>query len=181
MEDAAQRWMDEGVLIKTPFVGKLAPRFLEKARNNLITMSILFDLHSNKEARKLLQVPEEYDPSEWIVVSGYYSMYMAASAALAKVGYRSKNHTATIAGLDSFFVRKKLLEPEYAKMIENAQLEQEVVDQLRLARERREIAQYSVTKETTGTLAKQIKEDAYKFVERIEKLVQSLSEQAEIE
>ena len=166
-------FIDQGLLIKTPFVGRLAQRFLDKARNNLVTMSILYDLYGNTEAKKTLSAPEDYDSSEWVVVCGYYAMYMAALGALAKVGYRSKNHTATVVALETFFVEKKLLEPEYLKMLERAQLEKEQIESLKLAKERREIAQYSVTKETTRSIAEKVRVDAYKFVERIEELVKA--------
>lgn len=171
-------FIQEGLLAKTPFIQKLALRFIEKSKSNLITLSILFDLHNNKEARESLNVPNDYDSSEWVVVCAYYAMYMAASAALAKISYRSKNHTATVLALETFFVKKQLLEENYIKMIEKAQLEKQYVDNLNLARDRREIAQYSVTKETTRRIAEEIKEDAYKFVERMEKLVKDLEGRA---
>lgn len=164
-------FIEEGLLSKTPFIGKLALPFLEKAKNNLITMSILSDLHGSKEAKEILQVPEDYDSSEWVVSCGYYAMYIAASAALAKIGYRSKNHTATIIALETFFVKKYILEPEYLKMIEKAQLEREHVEQLKLARDRREIAQYSVTKQTTRKIADEIKTNAYMFIQRMERII----------
>ncbi len=164
----------EGSLAKTPFISRLAPRFIEKAKNNLITLSILFGIYNNEEARGSLNIPEDYDSSEWVVVCAYYAMYMAASATLAKVGYKSKNHTATVLALETFFVKKQLLEESYLKMIEKAQLEKQYVDNLNLARDRREIAQYSVTKETTRRIAEEIKGDAYKFVERMEKLIADL-------
>jgi len=171
MERGVNWFVDQGLLAKTPFIGRLAQRFLAKARDNLVTMSILFDLHDNVEARKLLSAPEGYDSSEWVVVCGYYAMYMAALGALAKVGYRSKNHAATVVALETFFVKRQLLEPKHLKMLERAQLEKEQVERLRLAKERREIAQYSVTKETTRSIAQRIKADAYVFVEKIEELV----------
>ncbi|MCS4541848.1 MAG: HEPN domain-containing protein [Euryarchaeota archaeon] len=175
MEKGISWFIQEGLLAKTPFIQKLTQKFIDKAKNNLITLSILFDLHNNKGVRDALNVPEEYDSSEWVVVCAYYAMYMAASAALAKINYKSKNHTATVLALETFFVKKQLLEEKYLKMIEKAQLEKEYVDNLNLARDRREIAQYSVTKETTRKIAEEIKEDAYKFVERIERLIDSLS------
>ena len=167
------RWfMRREVLLKTPYISRLTSRFLEKARNNLTTMSILFDLYDNNKARGSLNVPEDYDASEWVVVCSYYAMYVAALAALARVGYRSKNHTATVVALETFFVKKRLLEQRFLDMLRNAQLEKEQVDHLRLAKERREIAQYSVTKETTRKIAEKIKEDAYQFVDRIERLLE---------
>ncbi|MFH0906445.1 MAG: HEPN domain-containing protein [archaeon] len=164
-------FIKEGLLEKTQFIDRLASRFIEKAKNNLITLSILFDLYNNKDVRDSLNVPEDYDSSEWVVVCAYYAMYMAASASLAKINYRSKNHTATVLALETFFVKKQLLEENFLKMIEKAQLEKEYVDNLNLARDRREIAQYSVTKETTRRIAEEIKYDAYKFVEPMEKLI----------
>jgi uncharacterized protein (UPF0332 family) len=179
MERDINWFVDQGLLIKTPFIGRLAQRFLDKARDNLVTMSILFDLHDNIEARKLLKIPEDYDSSEWVVVCGYYAMYMAALGALAKVGYRSKNHAATVVALEAFFVKKQLLVPEHLRMLERAQLEREQIEHLRLAKERREIAQYSVTKETTRSIAQKIKADAYLFVEKIEELVDTLRSRAQ--
>lgn len=170
-------FIHEGLLAKTPFIQKLTERFIEKAKSNLVTMSILFDLHTSKGARDFLNVPNDYDSSEWVVVCAYYAMYMAASAALAKISYKSKNHTSTILALETFFVKKQLLEENYLKMIEKARLEKQYVDNLNLARDRREIAQYSVTKETTRRIAEEIKEDAYTFVERMEKLISDLEKE----
>jgi uncharacterized protein (UPF0332 family) len=174
MQRDIEWFIDQGLLIKTPFIGRLAQRFLGKARDNLVTMSVLSDLNDNVEARKLLSIPEDYDSSEWVVVCGYYAMYMAALGALAKVGYRSKNHAATVAALETFFVKKQLLAPEHLRMLERAHLEREQIERLRLAKERREIAQYSVTKETTRSVAQKIKADAYLFVEKIEELIDTL-------
>lgn len=176
MEKDINWFIQEGLLTKTLFVQKLAPRFIEKAKNNLITLSILFDLQNSKDIRDSLSVPKDYDTSEWVVVCAYYAMYMAASAALAKISYKSKNHTATVLALETFFVKKQLLEESYLKMIEKAQLEKQYIDNLNLARDRREIAQYSVTKETTRRIAEEIKEDAYKFVNRMEKLIKDLED-----
>lgn len=167
-------FIKEGLLSKTPFIWRLASKFIEKAKDNLITLSILFDIHNNKEVKNSLNIPEGYDSSEWVVIAAYYAMYMAALAALARIGYKSKSHIATVLALETFFVKKQLLEENYLKMIEKAQLEKEYIDNLNLAKDRREIAQYSVTKETTRRIAEEIKEDSYKFVKRMEKLIRDL-------
>jgi uncharacterized protein (UPF0332 family) len=167
-------YLKKELIVKTPFIGRLSSKYLEKARYNLVTMSLLFELDGNLEVRKLLNIPIDYETYEWVVVSGYYAMYMAALAALAKVNYRSKNHSATIVALDTFFVQKKLLEEKYLKMLENVKLGKEQLENLELARERREIAQYSVTKETTEELAHKTKAGAYDFVDRIEELIEGL-------
>ncbi|MBN2121791.1 HEPN domain-containing protein [Candidatus Micrarchaeota archaeon] len=172
MEKKIGWYIEKGLLVRTPFIRKLSPKFLEKARNNLITMNILFEMQDKREIREALDIPREYDSAEWVVACGYYAMYMAALAALAQVGYRSRNHSGTILALEAFFVKKELLEPKYLEMIGEAQFGMEHVEQIRWARERREIAQYSVTKHTTKRLASESRDDAYEFVERMEKLLE---------
>ncbi len=105
---------------------------------------ILFRIGDGSEAREILDVPEWYLPSQWVVITGYYVMHMAALSSLARINYRSKNHTATVVAMETFFVKKELLEVRYLDMLENAQLEKGKIEQLEIARERREIAQYSV-------------------------------------
>lgn len=169
------RWFEKkGLLERTEFIGRLSPKYMEKARYNLTTMSILLQIDDNKEARETLNVPEWYFSSQWVVITGYYAMYMAALSSLARINYRSKNHTATVVAMDTFFVKKKLLEEKYLDMLENVQLEKEKVEQLEIARERREIAQYSVTKDTTRDLALKTKDDSYEFVNRIDALLDEI-------
>jgi uncharacterized protein (UPF0332 family) len=172
-------YIGKGLLQRTPFISRLSGGYVEKARANLVTMSILYEIKENTDARKALAVPDYYEPGEWVVISAYYSMYMATLGVLAKVNYKCSNHSAAIAALDGFFVKKELLEPQYVKMLENARLDREQVEQLELAKTRREIAQYSVTKNTTWDLAKAQKENAYKFVERMEGLIESIGKSDE--
>jgi len=174
MKKGIKWFIKKDFLVKTPFIQNLASKFIEKARLNLETMNILFDLQNNKEARNILNVPDDYDSNEWVVVCAYYAMYLASLAALAKVNYKSKNHTATVLALETFFVKKQLLENEYLKIIEKAQFKEQYIDNLKLARQKREIAQYNVTKETTQKLANEIRDDAYTFVDRMEKLVNEI-------
>ena len=169
------QWFEERRLIeRTPFIGRLSPGYMEKARYNLTTMSILFQIGDDSEAREILDVPEWYLPSQWVVITGYYAMYMAALSSLARINYRSKNHTATVVAMETFFVKKELLEGRYLDMLENVQLEKGKIEQLEIVRERREIAQYSVTKDTTSELALKTRDDAYDFVNRIDLLLDEI-------
>lgn len=162
--------LQDGSIQKAPFIRSLSRPFLSKARHNLTTMSILSQL-TDENARQTLSVPSEYSPDEWVVVCGYYAMYMAALSALAKAGYKSKSHTATLCALEELFVRRKHLEPEFVRMLDMHRVQPEDIEALSLARDRREIAQYSVTRKTTHALAAKTKEDAYRFVQRMERLV----------
>lgn len=170
-------YINKGFLIKMASMEKLVDNFLEKARTNLTTMSILSAIKTNKEVKELLNIPEDYSPNEWVVTTAYYSMYMAALSALARVGYKSKNHIATALALEEFFVEKGLLEKEFLELIEKARLEVEYIEMIKTAKDKREIAQYSPTKKTVDSIAEDVKKDAYKFVERIEKLISEMSEE----
>lgn len=162
------KWfLDKKLLLKDGTVKNLAGNYMEKARGNLITMELL-----NKAIRfrEILELPQNYDPNEWVVISAYYSMYMAALSVLAKLGYKSKNHAATIMALEEFLVKKHLLEKEFLQILEKIKIKTEEIEELNKIKDRREIAQYSVTKETTKNIAEETKNDAHIFVDRMEEI-----------
>lgn len=86
-EFTIQDYLKKKSLIKSPEISKLSESYLQKAKTNLLTASILFDVNKNQEARKILQIPINYSSDEWVVVSSYYAMYASALALLAKIGY----------------------------------------------------------------------------------------------
>ncbi len=127
-------------------------------------------LDKTNSFRDILSIPEDYSPDEWIVVTSYYSMYMAALSVLAKLGYKSKNHSATIVVLEELFVKKSMLERKYLEILKNIKIKKEEIEQLEMVRNRREVAQYSVTKETTRRIAEETMKKADEFVDRMEEL-----------
>ena len=139
--------------------------------------SILLKLGVDDEAKKVLNVPKDFSAFDWMVITSYYAMYHSALAALASIGYKSDNHTATIIALEVFFVKKNLLEKEFLDKLEQArELEEEYVQKLRHARKQRETAQYEVTEETGKDAAEKLLKDARHFVDRMEKLTKDLEE-----
>ena len=166
-------YLKQGQLSKDNSYKNLANKFLQKARQNLITMSILSELNDNMKVRDLLKTPKDYDSNEWVVITGYYAMYTAAISLLAEIGYRSKNHTATLCILEEFFVKKKILEEDILILLKSAMFHKEEIEKLSDARHKREIAQYSITKQTTKTIAKKIKKDAYDFINKCEEIIKN--------
>ena len=166
-----ERFIKEKQLMKDDTVKNLAKPYLEKSRSNLITMEILSIVEKHKD---LLAVPKDHTTDEWVVVVAYYAMYMAALSLIAKLGYKSKSHTATSVALEEFFVRSKLLEKIHFENFENVRMRKEEIETLRDARDRREIAQYSVTKRTTKEIAEKTKSDAREFVDRLEEIFDKL-------
>lgn len=160
-------FINKKLLLKDKTIKNLANDYMEKAKSNIVTMELL---SKATNFRDILELPSSYDPNEWVVIAAYYSMYIAALSVLAKLGYKSKNHSATSKALEEFFVKKKLLEKEYLEILEKIKIKKEEVEELNKVRDRREIAQYSVTKETTKNIAEETKKDAHKFVDRMEEL-----------
>jgi len=166
-----KKLIEQGYISRDDSVKNLSLKYLQKAKTNLITMSLLFDLNINKEARELLKIQKEYDTNEWVVITGYYAMYSSALALLAKIGFRSKNHTATLIVLDEFFVKKKILDQDSLILLKRAMFHKEEIEKLSDARHKREIAQYSITKQTTKSIADKIKKDAYDFINKVESII----------
>lgn len=166
-------YLKRGQIAKDESVIALSNKYLEKAKNNIVTMQILSELENNKKVRKLLSIPEEYNPNEWVVICGYYSMYSCALALISKIGFRSKNHTATLLILDEFFVKKNYLRVEDLLIIKSAQFQKEEIEKISDARHSREIAQYSITKQTTKDIAEKIKIDAFNLINKVEEILEN--------
>lgn len=163
-------------LSKDATVTSLTSRYLERAEKNLEFMSIISELSKNKEVQKILKLPENYSNDEWIIIASYYSMYHSALALLAKIGYKSDTHTATIFALEKFFVEKELIGQEYLAMFKHSkdQLNKQDIDNLSKGKENREIAQYKVTEAITRAIAEASMKNAYEFVNKIRSIIESL-------
>lgn len=106
MKKSIKFFIKRELLVKDKSVKKLTREYLTKAKNNLTTLKILLEIQENKSIRKELNIPKNYSTYEWVAIIGYYAMYTAARALLSKIGYRSKNHSATIILLEEYFVKK---------------------------------------------------------------------------
>ena len=163
-------------LMKDESIKSLALRYLERASKNLELMNILSQLRMNKEAQAALKLPENYSNDEWITITAYYAMYASALALLAKVGYKSDNHTATIIALERFFVKKQIISPEYLAIFKHAhnQINSQDVTELAKGKDNREIAQYSVTEATTHAIAEASMKNAYNFVNKVRSIIEEI-------
>ncbi len=165
-------YISKGQLVKDDTIKSKAKSYLNKARHNLEILDALDKLNINKQAKEILKISQDFDSSEWVVISGYYAMYTASLALLAKVGFRSKNHTATLLVLEEYFVKKKLLDQTSYLKLKNASFQKEELEKISEARHQREIAQYSITKQTTKDIAQKIKKDTYEFINKVELILE---------
>lgn len=164
-------FIKKGRLIKDITAKNLAEPYFKKARSNLVTMEILSKVEKHKE---LLAIPKDHNTEEWVIVAAYYAMYMAALSLLAKIGFKSKSHTVTAIALEEFFVKKKLLDKIQFENFEDIRMKKEEIETLKDVKDRREIAQYSVTKRTTKEMAEKTKADAREFVNMVEEIFEKL-------
>jgi uncharacterized protein (UPF0332 family) len=171
MENSIKYLINQGYASRDNSVKILSKKYLQKAKSNLVTMRLLSEINVNKKARDLLNVPIDYNSDEWVVVTGYYAMYSGALALLAKIGFKSKNHTATLQILEEYFVKKNILDQESLLLLKNAVFQKEELEKISDARHKREIAQYSVTKQTTKVISDKIKQDAYEFINKVESII----------
>ncbi len=153
---------------------RLVGNFMGKSRHNLETASIMLDLSESSAAREVLKVSASYFAYDWVIVAAYYAMYHAALGALAALGFKSEDHEATRVGLLYYYVLEGSLESKYVTALEKARkLEEEYVQKLYAAKRTRQVAQYNVEEEFTKAEAKNLIEDARKFVNRISELLVS--------
>lgn len=162
-------------LVKDNEAKELAQKYLERAAKNLELMGIISEISKNKEAQKVLGLPENYTNDEWIIITSYYSMYTSALALLAKIGYTSNVHTSTIWAIEKFFVEKKIIEPEFLAFLNHAkeQVSKQDIESLSKGKEDRETAQYNVTKGITHSIAEASMKNAYAFVNKARSIIES--------
>jgi uncharacterized protein (UPF0332 family) len=140
---------------RIPVNKKVASSYLEKARNNLNAMRLMF-------------INEFYD---WTVICGYYAMYHAVLASLFSIGLRALSHQCAISAFQEFFIFRGIVKNEYMTYLSKArQLEKKYSDTLRKARENRVTLQYGV-QIITNEDVDWILEDAEDFVLSIEELL----------
>lgn len=156
----------------------LAESYLRKARNNIIAMQVDYEVSENEEVKKLINISgfKEYD---WVVVKGYYAMYMVSLACLAKLGLKSENHNATISAIEFYFVEKGKLEKEYIEILKNVSLEKGYVDSMKGAKDDRITAQYNVSEEFEKRKAEEMISNAKAFVDRMERLFYEIEKEEE--
>lgn len=151
---------------------KFANGYLLKARHDLELAGVLDLLSNDDEVKKKIGLSVKSEYSDWIIITAYYAMYLAATAALAKLGLKSDTHECTIIALEyRYCVEKNLLPRDYIVMIENASFGREDVQKLDLARKGRLTVQYNVSQRYEASEAKIILKDAREFVNKIGEII----------
>ncbi len=100
------RYLQKEQLFKNDEYAKLEKPFLKKARKNFTVANLMFKISEQDEFKKTLALSDAFEMYEWVIVVSYYAMYVSSLAALAKLGFKSKSHAATISVLEHYYVRQ---------------------------------------------------------------------------
>ncbi len=149
---------------------KLEKAFLKKSRKNFSVASLLFKISEQEDARKLLSLASDFEMYDWVIIVSYYAMYTSALAALAKLGFKSKSHAATITVLEHHYIHEsKSLETGDIHKLEKAYaLSEQLITKLIQTKTKRESAQYDATPSITKENAKTALDDSDEFITKVE-------------
>ena len=151
---------------------KLEKPYLLKARKSYSIGNLLFGISESDEIRKILKLADNFDAYDWATIVAYYSMYTSALAAIAKLGFKSKSHAATISVLELNYVQNKDLEIKDIQKLEQAHaISEDLINKLIKTKTKRETAQYNATASISRENAKTALEDAEEFISKIEEIL----------
>ena len=171
-KDKVEGWKKKDLLIPKPEIKAEKTDFLNKAKHNLRVALALLQISENNEVKKLTGEKENFQCYDWVINASYYSMYQSALGLLAKIGYKSEDHSATIDALYYFFVLEGFLEDYYVKdLILAKKLEGEYIQELIKAKQERRASQYSSLIEISKEKAHGLIETAKKFVNRLSEII----------
>ncbi len=171
-------YLKKGQLLKEEEHTKLEKPFITKSRKNFTVANLLFKISDQEDTRKLLNLASDFEMYDWAIVVSYYSMYTAALAALAKLGFKSKSHAATIVVLEHHYIteekenKDKTLEQRHLhKLVKAYSMSEQLITKLIQTKTKRETAQYDATPSITKEMAETSLGDADEFITKIEEIL----------
>ena len=172
-----ERYLKKEQLLKNQSHTKWEASFLAKARKNIGVGRLLFAISEKEELKKAMGLASHFESFEWVIVMSYYAMYISALAALARLGFKSESHAATIAALEYYYVHEqKHLETKHLNLITKAYiLSKDLVLKLIQTKIKRETAQYDATPTISSENARAALADAEEFVAKVEEVLGSTS------
>jgi len=154
---------------------KLEKPFLTKARKNFGVGNLLFKISEQEDIKKMINLASDFDAYDWVTIISYYAMYTSALAALAKFGFKSKSHAATISILEHYYVKERKLESkDIHKLVKAYAISEQLITKLIQTKTKRETAQYDVTPSISKEMAKTALDDADEFITKIEETLEMI-------
>lgn len=142
--------------------------YLARSKDDFLWATAVKKIIENPKIRSELKLPENYQNIyHWLIIVSYYSMYHAATAAIAKRKIKCESHKATIASLAKHYATEEELEFDFIEKLNYI-----YIGYIETGRDRRRGAQYNVGKIYSEQESYKIYEYAGKFVERLSSMLE---------
>mgnify|MGYP001573804718 CR=1 FL=1 len=177
LKNQIEVFLKKGQMLKSDEFRKLEKSYLSKARKNFTVANLMNNISDKKELREMLNLTSDFEMYDWVIIVSYYAMYTSALSALAKLGFKSKSHVATIAVLELNYVTeqnkngKGLEEKDIHKLTKAYTLSEQLIIKLMETKTKRETAQYDATPSITKEIAKTALNNADEFITKIEEVL----------
>ncbi len=144
-------------------------KYINKALSNLELANFILEEH-NFSIKEKLPNRTYYD---WCITIYYYSIYHTSLALLAKLGYKSNSHLATLSAITLFYYHKEnvLKKEDIDFLIEKINLEEKEIDFVIESKDFRERACYGVDEVFNISIAKMLQKQTVDFVNKIKELL----------
>lgn len=144
-------------------------KYINKAVSNLELANFLLEEHDFSIKEKLPN-RKYYD---WCITIYYYSIYHTSLALLAKLGYKSNSHFATLATITLFYFHKDniLKKEDIDFLLEKINLEEKEIDFVIESKDLRERACYEVDELFNISITKMLQKQTVDFVNKIKELL----------
>lgn len=142
-------------------------KHITRAKDDYLLANGIKITAENPKIKTQLKLPSDFDNLyHWLIIISYYSMYHAATAAIAKKKIKCDSHVATITSLAKHYLEDEELEFKFLKTLEYV-----YINYIESGRESRKGAQYNVDEEYTKEEAFEVFENAGKFVKKISEIL----------
>jgi uncharacterized protein (UPF0332 family) len=158
--------------LKIKALRKTNPDFrkhINKALSNLEFSNFLLEEH-NFSIKEKLPNRNYYD---WCITIYYYSIYHTSLSLLAKLGYKSNSHLATLTAITLFYFHKYniLKKEDIDFLLEKITLDKTEIDLVIESKGLRERACYGVDESFNISIAKILQKETAEFVNKIKELL----------
>ena len=144
-------------------------KYIDKSLSNLELANFLLEEHSFSIKEKL--PGRKY--FDWCITIYYYSIYHTSLALLAKLGYKSNSHLATLSAITLFYYHKDnvLQKEDIDFLMEKVNLEEKEIDFVIESKDLRERACYGVDELFNISIARLLQTQTAEFVNKIKELL----------
>ncbi|MDO8656006.1 MAG: hypothetical protein Q7K45_02100, partial [Nanoarchaeota archaeon] len=136
-----------------------------KSLKDMLLAKTIITIFESKELKKKLELEESFEYWEWVATLYYYSMLKIGKAIIAKKGYQTDDHYATLCALAKLFVAKNELDLNVLELFKEATelFEQKYVVYFQEAMESASESRYNVSADFEKEKALQIRDKAIEF------------------